>query len=201
MEGGIALRRLLSDATRGFVRLTMRLGDDLGAQLSAAAAAAGVPRSQLIVRLLRRELGAEGTAPKPLAARPGGRRKQVKIAFDDSELTAIDAAADALGMTRNQWIAARARGGIAAGKGNPVVSLQTRRGIREVFDQVRRLGLNINQAVRAVNASAMPESGMNMAMAADNLSRMRDDVRAQIRATETTLLAAVQAEAEYWRKG
>jgi hypothetical protein len=179
----------------------MRLGDDLGAQLSAAAAAAGVPRSQLIVRLLRRELGAEGTAPKPLAARPGGRRKQVKIAFDDSELTAIDAAADALGMTRNQWIAARARGGIAAGKGNPVVSLQTRRGIREVFDQVRRLGLNINQAVRAVNASAMPESGMNMAMAADNLSRMRDDVRAQIRATETTLLAAVQAEAEYWRKG
>ena len=179
----------------------MRLGDDLGAQLSAAATVAGVPRSQMVVRLLRREFGAGGSDPKPLAARPGGRRKQVKVAFDDGELAAIDAAADALGMTRNQWIAARARGGVAGGKGSPVVSLQTRRAIREVFDQVRRLGLNINQAVRAVNASAMPESGMNMAMAADNLSRMRDDVREQIRATEKALLAAVQAEAEYWRQG
>jgi len=135
-----------------------------------------------------------------LAARPGGRRKQVKVAFDDSELAAIDAAAEALGMTRNQWIAARARGGLAAGQGK-LVSLQTRRGIREVFDQVRRIGVNINQAVRAVNASAMPESGMNMANAADNLSRMRDDVQSQIRDTEKALLAAVQAEAVYWRQG
>jgi len=178
----------------------MRLGDDLGAQLSAAAASAGVPRSQLVARLLQRELGAGRSGPKPLAARPGGRRKQVKVALDDAELAAIDAAAEALGMTRNQWIAARARAGVAAGKGS-LVSLQTRRGIREVFDQVRRLGVNINQAVRAVNAAAMPESGMNMANAADNLSRMRDDVQTQIRGTEKALLAAVQAEAEYWRQG
>ena len=169
--------------------------------MNAAAAAARVPRSQLVVRLLQRELGAGGGEPKPLAPRPGGRRKQVKVAFDDEELAAIDAAAEALGMTRNQWIAARARGGIAPGKGGSELSLQTRRDIREVFEQVRRLGVNINQAVRAVNAAAMPGSGMNMAMTADNLTRMRDDVRAEIRKTETALLAVVRAEADYWGRG
>ena len=176
----------------------MRLGEDLGAQLSAAAAAAGVPRSQLVARLLQRELGAGGGDSKPLAARPGGRRKQVKVALDDDELAAIDAAAEALGMTRNQWIAARARGGVAAGKGGSELSLQTRRGIREVFEQVRRLGVNLNQAVRAVNAAAMPGSGMNMAMTADNLSRMRDEVRTEIRKAETALLAVVRTESDYW---
>lgn len=176
----------------------MRLGDELGGKLEAATAAAGVPRSQFIARLLQRELGGEG-GQKPLAARPGGRRKQVKVAFDDDELAAIDAAADALGMTRNQWIAARARGGVSADHSGSMLSLQTRRAIREVYEQVRRLGVNINQAVRAVNAAAMPASGMNLAMAADNLSRMKDEVRTEIRGTEKALLAAVRAESDYWR--
>lgn len=176
----------------------MRLGEELGAKLEAATAAAGVPRSQFIAALLQRELGAGG-GQKPLAARPGGRRKQVKVAFDDGELAAIDAAADALGMTRNQWIAARARGGVAADRGGSMLSLQTRRAVRQVFDQVRRLGVNVNQAVRAVNAAAMPASGMSLALAADNLARMKDEVSAEISSTENALLAAVRAESDYWR--
>lgn len=176
----------------------MRLGEELGAKLEAATAAAGVPRSQFIARMLQRELGGEGSQ-KPIAKRPGGRRKQVKVAFDDGELVAIDAVADALGMTRNQWIAARARGGVSPDRSRSMLSLQTRRAIREVYEQVRRLGVNINQAVRAVNAAAMPASGMNLAMAADNLSRMKDEVRTQIRGTEKALLSAVRAESDYWR--
>ena len=82
----------------------------------------------------------------------------------------------------------------------PRRSKATRRGIREVFEQIRRLGVNINQAVRAVNAAAMPGSGMNMAMSADNLTRMRDEVRAEIRKTETALLAVVRSESHYWAR-
>lgn len=176
----------------------MRLTDELGEQLGAVASAAGVPKSQIVTRLLERELGGE-RGQRPVPARPGGRRKQVFVAFDDGELAAIDAAADALGMTRNQWIAARARGGVAADRGGSMLSLQTRRAVRQVFDQVRRLGVNINQAVRAVNAAAMPASGMSLALAADNLARMKDEVSAEISSTENALLAAVRAESDYWR--
>lgn len=177
---------------------TMRLADDLGERLGAAASAAGVPKSKVVARLLERELGGE-RVQRPVPARIGGRRKQVFVSFDDGELAAIDAAADALGMTRNQWIAARARGGVAAERGGSMLCLQTRRAIRQVFDQVRRLGVNINQAVRAVNAAAMPASGMSLALTADNLARMKDEISAEITNTEAALLAAVRAESDYWR--
>lgn len=179
------------------MKFSVRLAEELGERLGAAASAAGVPRSQIVTRLLERELGGE-RVQRPVPARIGGRRKQVFVSFDDGELAAIDAAADALGMTRNQWIGARARGGVAADRGSSL-SLETRRTIRQVFDQVRRIGVNINQAVRSVNAAAMPASGMNLANAADNLARMNDDVRVEIKSTERALLAAVRVETEYWR--
>lgn len=178
---------------------TMRLSDELGEQLRAAASAAGVPKSQLVARMLQRELGGRAGGQKPLAARPDGRRKQVFVAIGNDELAAIDAAADALDMTRNQWIAARAKGGVSPDKAGSMLSLQTRRQIRAVFDQVRRLGVNINQAVRVVNAAAMPKSGMDLAMAADNLTRMNDEVRTQIKETESVLLAAIKTESDHWQ--
>lgn len=177
--------------------LSVRLADDLEERLAVAASAAGVPRSQIVTRLLERELGGE-RVQRPVPARTGGRRKQVYVSFDDGELDAIDAAANALGMTRNQWIVARARGGIAADRGNSL-SLQMRRSVREVYGQIHRVGVNINQAARAVNAAAMPESGMNIAMAADNLSRMREDVITEIHQTGHALLAAMRVETKYWR--
>lgn len=181
--------------------LKVRIEDALSAEIDAAARDAGVSRSQFTRSALEEKLRGQGTPRTPGAARQVGEKKQVHVRLVASETAAIDAAAAAFGMKRNQWIVKRIRGALWDGKGEVRPSPAAADAIGGAVYQLQQMGRNLNQAVRAVNASAMPESGMNQSLVVADLVRMRGEVLAAIRAATAAILAAANGERAYWTQG
>ena len=181
--------------------LKVRIEDTLSANIDAAARDAGVSRSQFTRAALEEKLRGQGAPRAPSAAVQDGEKKQVHVRLAASETAAIDAAAAAFGMKRNQWIVKRIRGALWDGKGEVRPSPAAADAIGGAVYQLQQMGRNLNQAVRAVNASAMAESGMNQSLVAANLVRMRGEVLAAIRAATAAILAAANGERAYWTQG
>lgn len=171
------------------------------AAIKAATDAEGVTRNQWIARLIERELdtAASPPSPSPPRRRRGGEKKFVALRIDAADRDAVDRAAARLGMRRSQWIARRIRGGISTAAESVLPSRETHLQAAEAIAQIVRIGRNVNQAVRAVNASILPESGLDLRRCTDHLTAMRDDIWQAIDHAEDRLLALARGEQKYWR--
>lgn len=178
--------------------LKVRLDDALCVDVDAAARRAGVSRSQFARAALEEKLRGQGGVAAASSPRQAGQRKSLHVRLDASETDAIDRAAAGLGMKRNQWIVKRLQGALWDRKGDLHPSPSTADAIGGAVFQLQQIGRNLNQAVRAVNASAMPESGMNQSAAIANLVRMKAEVQSAIDAATAAILAAANGERAYW---
>lgn len=171
--------------------LKVRIDEALRVDVDAAAHRVGVSRSQFARTALAEKLRGQGTADAASSPQQVGHRKSLHVRLDASETDAIDGVAARLGMKRNQWIVKRIRGALWDGKGNLHPSPSTADAIGGAVFQLQQIGRNLNQAVRAVNASAMPESGMDQSTVVAGLVRMQADVQGAIDAATAAILSSV----------
>jgi len=85
----------------------------------------------------------------------GGRHRQVRLRYTEQEYATVQQAAQTAGLTPTGYVAEAA---LAAASATDPPSIQPwRHALIELIDarnQVRRIGLNINQAARALNTTA-----------------------------------------------
>ncbi len=94
------------------------------------------------------------------------RHRQIKLRYSDAELADVSAAARRAGLTPSGFAAEAALA--AARDTEPPDSQPWREALTEVMAaraQVRRFGANVNQAVRALNATGEPPEWLSRAVA------------------------------------
>ena len=115
-------------------------------------------------------------APRPAGRRsrqPAGRVRRVEFTLTDEEFGEVDAAAARAGLARGAY-AAQAALARARGEGTPA-SVPLREALAELIRSaglVRRVGVNLNQAVAKLNATGQP-SGDLLPYAAESTRRAR----------------------------
>lgn len=168
----------------------VRLSPELARRFDRVAAEAG-GRSALLRNLIAQAAAGagEGEATPASAPRPSRR---VEIRLGDDELALLDVAAAERGLTRNAWIAALVRHRLRDGA---PPALPERQALADAWRQIRRVGLNINQAVHALHAATMKDSRLDLAREAARVAAMREDVAEQTRA----IGQALQGDLSYWR--
>ena len=84
----------------------------------------------------------------------GGRHRQIRLRYTDHEYAIVEQAAHAAGLTPTGYVAETA---LAAATGiDPPSNQPWRQALLELIDarnQVRRIGINVNQAARDLNAT------------------------------------------------
>jgi hypothetical protein len=111
-----------------------------------------------------------------------GRSRQVKLRYSEDEFAALQAAARRSGLTPSGFAAEAA---IAAARGEePPAGEPWREALAEVMAaraQVRRFGTNVNQAVRALNATGEPPDWLDHAVTiASRAVERLDDAATQL---------------------
>lgn len=106
----------------------------------------------------------------------GGRHRQVRLRYTDQEYDAVNRAAHAAGLTPSGYVAEAALA--AATSTEPPRTAPWRQALLELIDarnQVRRIGININQAARTLNATGEAPLWLHHALAITNRSLSRID--------------------------
>lgn len=110
-----------------------------------------------------------GPGPRVGRYRPhaqSGRPRQVRLRYTDQEYATVERAAHVAGLTSTGYVAEAALA--AAAGGEPTTSAPWRDALTELMQaraQVRRIGLNINQAARALNVAGEPPVWLEYALA------------------------------------
>src|SRR3546814_11477724 len=134
---------------------TFRLDDDIAQRFDAVAESAG-GRSVLLRRLVMNAVDAEeGERSGPVRRRERATRR-FEIRLTDAEIAALDAKADALGMKRTDWVTRLVRCRLHSAAPLP---LEERAAVAQALRELNRIGINLNQATRAANASVQVRSG------------------------------------------
>lgn len=113
-----------------------------------------------------------------------GRPRQVRLRYTDEEYAAVERAAYAAGLTPTGYVAEAALA--AAASVEPPRFTPWRSTLVELMDarnQVRRIGVNINQVARALNATGEPPTWIEHALEMTSRSLRRvDDAAATVSA-------------------
>ena len=169
---------------------SLRLADDVAAQFDAAAADVG-GRSALLRRLIGDVLvEAAGKGDRPPRLRERATRR-IEVRLTDGELAALDVEADAQGMKRTDWIVTLLRRRLNHPRPLP---RDERAAVAQAWRELNRIGINLNQATRALNASVMVESGLDVAREAARV----ESFRAEIGQALAGLGAALKGDLSYW---
>ena len=169
---------------------TFRLDDEVAHRFDTVAESAG-GRSALLRRLVINAVDAEeGERSGPVRRRERATRR-VEIRLTDAEIAALDAAADVLGMKRTDWVTRLVRRRLHSAAPLP---LEERAAVAQAWRELNRIGINLNQATRALNASVMVESGLYVAREAARVASFR----AEIRTALAGLGAALKGDLAYW---
>ena len=182
--------------------VSLRLKDDLLAEIDRVAAAQGQTRSAWMVNTLTRAaLSSENDElPAPKAGRGGHPDAPVRVTvrLNRSEMEAIDTVAGPMGLSRNEWIKRALRWQLWDKAAHLRLCPNAKDEIGKVRKQVLLVGRNINQAVHAMNAANMPESTLNLARIAEPFIETCAELKAVLTATRRTVSAYVGAEVGYW---
>lgn len=173
----------------------VRLDDDLAQRFDTKASVAG-GRSAFLRRLIMAALeegasagtGAEGVVGAP---RPRRATRRVEIRLTEEEIATLDAEAAALGLKRTDWVTTLVRRRLRVRGGLP---REERAAVAQAWRELNRIGINLNQATRALNASVMVESGLDVAREAARVASFR----AEIGAALAGLGAALRGDLAYW---
>ncbi len=170
-------------------RFTVRLPPDLARRFDAAANACG-GRSRLLRRLIEDSAVDGDPRSRPAPTEPLTGKLTLRLGAAD--LAAVEAAAAAVGLSRTQWVVSLVRRRL---HGRPQLSPPEAVAFIEVQRDLRRIGVNLNQVARAVNAAGpggrahLPELARILALAGE----VRDGLSGLRRAFEGNL--------DYWSAG
>lgn len=167
-------------------RITLRLPPDLVRRFDAAAAGQG-GRSRLLRRLM--EAAAQAPLPAGESAPPAGRTGKLTLRLGEGDLTALEAEADAMGLSRTQWAVALIRRRL---HGRPQLARPEAFAFIDVQRELRRIGVNINQIARALNTAVMEGQVLDLEVA------QLGGFQAEIRAHLFGLGKAFEGNLDYW---
>jgi metal-responsive CopG/Arc/MetJ family transcriptional regulator len=166
----------------------VRLSDDLAVRFDAFASSRG-GRSKLLRQMIETILRSGGsTAPSALEpeARARGRSEKVTIRLRDEDLAALDTACRAAGLRRTEWVVGLVRRRLLR---RPQLNRAEAQALLDIRRDLRRIGVNLNQAVHALHSGA----GEGTASARELLA-FRQEVRAQLEGVR----AALEGDLSYW---
>ncbi|MDY7524287.1 mobilization protein [Sphingomonas sp. 10B4] len=168
----------------------VRLPDDLAARFDAMATSSG-GRSAVLRKLIDGAL--QDVVEVPGATSPprtcSTDRLQLRLMRED--IDRLDAAADARGLKRTEWLVMLLRRRLHA---SPLPPRADRVQIAQSWRELNRIGINLNQAVHALHAATMVDSRLDLAREAARVASFRDEVADQLRA----LGRALKGDLAYW---
>jgi len=170
-------------------RFTVRLPPDLALRFDAAASVCG-GRSRLLRRLI--EASAVDGEPRagPAPAEPLAGKLTLRLGAAD--LTAVEAAAVAVGLSRTQWVVALVRRRLHA---QPQLSPPEAAAFIEIQRDLRRIGVNLNQIARTVNATVPGGRAPDLELA--RIFAFAEEVRGGL----SGLRRAFEGNLDYWSAG
>lgn len=163
-----------------------QLPDELATRFDAVAVHG---RSKKLRELVTEAVG-EGAPVAPSAL----RRKSVKLTLrlKPEDQAALDAAAKADGLQRTDWLLALLRRRLF---GRPRFARKEELAFYAVQEELRRIGVNVNQIARAMNTAIMPGSVLDAEMA--SIEAFRAEIREHVR----SLKGAFEGNLAYWDDG
>lgn len=170
-------------------RFTVRLPPDLARRFDLAANACG-GRSRLLRRLIEAS-AAEGeprAGPEPVAPLAGKLTLRLGVA----DLAAVEAEAAKAGLSRTQWVVALVRRRLYA---QPQLSPPDAAAFIEVQRDLRRIGVNLNQIARTVNATVPGGRAPDLELA--RIDAFAEEVRGGL----SGLRRAFEGNLDYWSAG
>ena len=171
---------------------TLRLPDSLADRFDAVASAAG-GRSTALRALIERAAGGE-VRVAPIALPTVDPRRRVELRLGEGEIAAIDAEAAARGLKRGEWIAAIIRSRLSANAPPP---RDVQGALVDAWRQLKKIGVNLNQAVQAVNSARMEGSRLELDREAARIEAFRNEIADQVLA----IRAALNGDSSYWNAG
>jgi len=168
----------------------LRLPDDLAARFDAKATVAG-GRSALLRKLIDAALEDAGDASSETALPRTRTTDRLQLRLMREDIVQLDAAADARGLKRTEWLVMLLRRRLHATspppRGDRVL-------IAQAWRELNRIGINLNQAVHALHAATMVDSRLDLAREAARVASFRDEVAEQLR----VLGRALKGDLAYW---
>ena len=182
--------------------VSLRLNDDLVAEIDRVAHANGQSRSAWMANVLLRAAVAPENSALPVPPTQGRGRAddyvRVTVRMNRSELEAINAVGAPMRLTRVEWIKRTIRWQLWDKAGVLRLAPATQSELGKLRKQVIAIGRNINQAVHAMNAANQPGSALDMARIAGPFLETCDEFRTLLMTLRRALSSCVGAEVEYW---
>lgn len=168
----------------------LRLPDDLAARFDAKATVAG-GRSALLRKLIDAALEDAGDASSATALPRTRTTDRLQLRLMREDIVQLDAAADARGLKRTEWLVMLLRRRLHAAPPPPRADRML---IAQSWRELNRIGINLNQAVHALHAATMVDSRLDLAREAARVASFRDEVADQLR----VLGRALEGDMAYW---
>lgn len=170
-------------------RLTLRLSPDLLHRFDMAAQRQG-GRSQLLRRLIETAAGAP--AGEILGTRPVGPTGKLTLRLGEADLKRLEATAACAGFSRTQWTMALIRRRLHA---HPQFNPSDTLSLIDARRELRRIGVNINQAARVLNAAVL--AGRPVASELARLELYQSEARVWVQAIGD----GFKGNLDYWSVG
>lgn len=184
------------------MKVTVRLNDDLAAEIDRIAVANGQTRSSWIANALARAAVAPENDALPVTPVQGrghpDDQVRVTVRLDRSEIEAIDAVGAPMGLTRNEWIKRTLRWQLWDKAAVLRLAPVTQAELGKLRKQVLLIGRNINQSVHAMNAANMPESSLDISRIAGPFLEKCAELKGVLFATRRALSSSIGGEVGYW---
>lgn len=158
-----------------------QLPDDLAAKFDALAASG---RSKKLREMVAQAVG-EGAANAGVAPRGMSTKLTLRLKPDDQ--AALDAVSGVDGLRRTEWVLALLRRRLF---GRPRFSRPEELAFYAVQEELRRIGVNVNQIARAMNTAVMPVLDAEMS----SIEAFRTEIREHVRG----LSEAFKGNLAYW---
>lgn len=184
------------------MRLTFSIEDDLGAAIDAAAETVGASRSGWIAHTLRRAIDTSGAAQDGEGrGRPRRQKGEAAVFFRMSaeELAQVDRAAKRIGLTRTQFFIASARGRVWRDQQVITHGPDTKEEMRQAIRELNAIGVNLNQAVKALHGAITDHSGFNIARTMEDLIKVCIGLDAGVESALDKIFAHIAVEQDAWR--
>ncbi|SCW93180.1 mobilisation protein (MobC) [Sphingobium faniae] len=168
----------------------LRLPEDLAARFDSKATASG-GRSALLRKLIDGALQDDGDVSCETASARTRTTDRLQLRLLREDIVQLDAAADARGLKRTEWLVMLLRRRLHATSPPPRADRVL---IAQSWRELNRIGINLNQAVHALHSATMVDSRLDLAREAARVASFRDEVADQLR----VLGRALKGDMAYW---
>jgi len=162
--------------------------DDLAERFSALAQTHG-GKSALLRRLLTMATEGQGESKPPELPDPAGRAVHLSVRLSQNEVAEVRKAAAARGMKPGQWLRSVVRVRLGAGTQYTAAELHQ---LRALTNQVRKIGVNLNQITRAVNEARLEHAPVSVD------TKALEAARAEVTKTLTALHLMARGNVRAW---